>query len=249
MFQDSPASVLKVDRDAAAYAADKAQGLMMVHFHNEDASKVQVVSLNKNASTTALALNPTSVAVGSSSTATVTVGGGAAGTPTGSVTLTDGATTVGTTALNPSGVATFTVTPTTAGAHSLTATYAGDDNYAGSSASGTLTVTSTTPPPPTKVTPSVALSLNKSTVKRGHKVKASVQVTGSAGTATGTVELGRLVDGTFKVVATGTLANGAVTLKYVPTKAGKYQLQARYGGDSAYTSASSAEVKLKVTKK
>jgi subtilisin family serine protease len=249
LFQDSPASVLKVDRDAAAYAADKAQGLMMVHFHNGEAGKVQVVSLNKFASTTALALNPTSVAVGSSSTATVTVAGGAVGTPTGSVTLKDGATTVGTAALNPSGTATFPVTPTTAGTHNLTATYGGDDNYAGSSASGTLTVTSTTPPPPTKVTPSVSLTLNKSSVKRGHKVKASVGVTGSAGMSTGTVELGKIVDGTFKVVATGTLSNGTLTLKYVPTKAGKYLLQARYGGDSAYTSAASAEVKLKVTKK
>ena len=239
---------MRVERDAAAYAADKGKGLMMVHFHNKEAGKVQVVSLNKFASTTSLTLNPTSVAVGSSSTATVTVAGGAAGTPTGSVTLTDGATTVGTAALNPSGTATFPVTPTTAGAHGLTATYAGDDNYAGSSASGTLTATSTTPPPPTKVTPSVSLTLNKSSVKRHHKVKASVGVTGSAGTPTGTVELGRIVNGTFKVVATGTLSNGTLTLKYVPAKAGKYLLQARYGGDPAYTSASSAEVKLKVTK-
>jgi Bacterial Ig-like domain (group 3) len=248
LWLDNPTSTVKVTRDAAAYAADKAQGLMVVHFQNKEDSKVQTVTLNKLTSTTALALNPTTVVLGSSSTATVTVGGGAAGTPTGSVTLKDGAATVGTTALNPSGAAVFTVTPSSAGTHALTATYAGDDNYAGSSASGNLTVTATTPPPPTKVTPSVSLSLNKSSVKRGHKVKASVQVTGSAGTATGSVELGKVVNGVFKVVATGTLANGTVTLRFVPTKAGKYLLQARYGGDPAYTSATSREVKLKVTK-
>jgi hypothetical protein len=246
LFQDNPASVLKVDRDAAAYAADQAQGLMMVHFQNKEADKVQVVALNKFASTTALALNPTSVTVGSSSTATVTVTGGAAGTPTGSVTLKDGSTTVGTTAVNGSGVATFTVTPTTAGTHSLTATYAGDSNYAGGSATGTLTVLTVTPP--TKVTPTVSLSLDKESVKRHHKVKASVSVSGSAGTATGTVQLGKIVDGDFHVVATGTLSNGTVTLKYSPSKRGRYKLQVRYSGSTAYNAALSAVVKLRVTK-
>jgi hypothetical protein len=245
LFRDDPGSDLTVDRDAAAYAADKAQGLMMVHFHNKEGARVQTVALNKNASTTALTLNPTSIAAGASSTATVTVTGGAAGTPTGPVTLKEGSTTVGSGSLNASGVATFTVTPSTAGTHTYTATYAGDANYAGGSASATLTVTST---PPTKVTPSVSLSLNKDEVKVHHKVKATVKVTGSAGTPTGTVELGKVVDGVFKVVATGTLSNGTVKLKYEPKKKGKYRLQARYGGDTVYNAATSAEVKLKVKK-
>jgi subtilisin family serine protease len=153
LFLDNPTSVLRVDRDAAAYAADKGQGLMMVHFHNQEAAKVQAVSLT------------------------------------------------------------------------------------------------TAPPPPTKVTPTVALSLDKAKVKRGHKVKATITVTGSAGTATGLVELGKVVGGAFRPVASGTLSNGTVTIKFEPNKPGKYVLQAHYDGDAAYNSASSAEVKLKVTKK
>ena len=90
---------------------------------------------------------------------------------------------------------------------------------------------------------------DKSSVKRRHKVKATIAVTGSAGTATGVVELGKVVGGTFKVVATGVLSNGSVVLKYVPSKPGKYQLQAHYDGDAAYLPASSAEVPLKVTQK
>src|SRR2546422_2232871 len=81
---------------------------------------------------------------------TVTSGGG---TPTGNVTVTDGAAICnGTVAAG-----TCTLTPTTAGNKTLTATYAGDANFAGSTSAGashtvnaagtTTTITAHTPNP------------------------------------------------------------------------------------------------------
>jgi hypothetical protein len=65
-------------------------------------------------------------------TATVT---GAGPTPTGNVTFYDGATPLGTVALNGSGQAAFSTTALSVGPHQMTAVYAGDANYSGSTSS------------------------------------------------------------------------------------------------------------------
>ena len=63
---------------------------------------------------------------------------GAGGTPTGTVTFFDGATSLGTGVVNGSGVATFTTSGLAVGFHSITAQYAGDTNF-GSSTSAAYT--------------------------------------------------------------------------------------------------------------
>ena len=68
-------------------------------------------------------------------TATVTVVAPGAGTPTGTVTFKDGATTLGTGTLNGAGVATFTTTALAAGSHYITATFSGDGSFNGSTSS------------------------------------------------------------------------------------------------------------------
>src|SRR5207248_578614 len=84
----------------------------------------------------------TTVSVGSSSnpatagqavtfTATITVNAPGTGTPTGSVTFKDGATTIATGTLS-GGQATFTSSSLGVGSHSITAAYSGDANCAGS---------------------------------------------------------------------------------------------------------------------
>ena len=65
-------------------------------------------------------------------TATVTVQAPGAGTPTGTVTFMDGATTLGTGTLNGAGVATFTTTGLSVGHHNITAIYGGDASFNGS---------------------------------------------------------------------------------------------------------------------
>jgi subtilisin family serine protease len=45
LYQDEPGTSLTLRRDSAAYAADRGQGVLMVHFHNRVGSKAQVVRL------------------------------------------------------------------------------------------------------------------------------------------------------------------------------------------------------------
>ena len=82
-------------------------------------------------------------------TAVVTNSG--VGAPTGTITFTDGATTLGTVALDATGTATLTIATLTAGNHPIVATYSGDsDNFSG--VSGTLTEGVTLRPTTTSLT-------------------------------------------------------------------------------------------------
>ena len=106
------------------------------------------------------------------------------------------------------------------------------------------TVTPATPPAPTKVaTTTSAQAPKKVKFKKNFDVKASVVATG--GSATGTVQV---LDGS-KVIGTGTVANGTVTIHITKNlKAGKHPLTVSYGG-STTTLASQTSVKVKVLKK
>ncbi len=84
---------------------------------------------------TALAAAPSPSISGQTVTFTATVTS-SAGTPTGTVTFLDGSATLGTASLNDSGVAVFATAALTVGTHTITATYGGDVNFAGSSSSG-----------------------------------------------------------------------------------------------------------------
>src|SRR5262249_1463793 len=86
---------------------------------------------NQNTSSTTLisSANPSVLGKAVTFTATVTSSGG---TPAGTVTFKDGATTLGTATLNGSGQATFTTSALATGSHAITAAYAGDTNLSGS---------------------------------------------------------------------------------------------------------------------
>jgi hypothetical protein len=75
-------------------------------------------------------LNPSSS--GASVTFTATVTSTAGGNPTGTVTFFDGAASIGTDSLNPAGKANLATSALSAGSHSITAVYAGDTAYIGS---------------------------------------------------------------------------------------------------------------------
>jgi hypothetical protein len=74
-------------------------------------------------------------AFGQSVTFTATVKAVGGGAPTGSVTFKDGAGTLGTTTLNGLGQTTFVASSLAIGTHPVTAVYAGDSNFAGSTSS------------------------------------------------------------------------------------------------------------------
>jgi streptogramin lyase len=79
-------------------------------------------------------------------TATVSATPPGSGTPTGTVTFFDNGTAMGAGSLNGSGVATFTTSTLSLGTHPITASYAGDSNFTGST-SGTLSQVINNPAP------------------------------------------------------------------------------------------------------
>ena len=76
--------------------------------------------------------NPSTFGQAVTFAATVT---GSGGTPSGTVTFKEGATTLGTGTLSGSGVATLTIPMLSVGSHSITAAYGGDSNFFGSTSS------------------------------------------------------------------------------------------------------------------
>ncbi len=188
------------------------------------------------ASTTAAVHVPEPSTFGSASSINVTVSGGS-GTPTGSVTVKEGATTIGTGTLNGSGQATVALPASTpAGAHNLTVTYGGDATYDVSSRNVTANVNKAS-------STTSATAPKKVKFKQDFDVKATVAAAGGA--PTGTVEV---YDGT-KLIGTGTLSNGTVTIHITKNlKSGKHTLTVKYLG-STNVAASETTVKVKVKKK
>ena len=197
-------------------------------YHGGNGNDVVLTSLNgKPASSTALgsSLNPSNPGQSVTFTATVT---GSVGTPTGTVTFFDGATTLGTGVLS-AGSATYTTSALTIGSHAIVATYGGDSNFGGS-ASSTLTqvvnkyATST----------SVSSGTNPSTF--GSPATFTATVTSTSGTPTGTV--------TFKDGATtlgsAVLSAGSAMYSTSTLAVGPHSITAVYGGDSSFDVSTSA---------
>src|SRR3989449_9774309 len=161
-----------------------------------------VVSQTVGAAATTTAItthtpNPSVTGQGIAVAFTVTSSGG---TPTGNVSVSDGtANCTGTVATG-----TCTLTPATAGNKTLTATYGGDANFAGSASTGvdhTVNAANTT----TTIT---ADAPDPSTVGQLYTVSYSVVVSApGSGTATGSVTVS---DGT--VTCVGTVAGGSCSL-------------------------------------
>jgi 5'-nucleotidase len=145
-------------------------------------------------------------------------------TPTGSVTLKEGATVIGSATLS-GGSATVSI-PGTAlaiGTHSLTAAYSGDGNV--ESSSDTLTVT-------VKAASFTTTEVSPNKPKAGQQVKLTVTVLGSQGfQPSGEVVV--TVDGR---TLSGTLKNSKVTINLGPLTKGTHEVQATYAGSDTLAS-------------
>src|SRR5262249_5735836 len=154
---------------------------------------------------------------------TVTVSSPGAGTPTGNVTVSDGAVSCTATV----GAGSCSLTSTTAGNKTLTATYAGDSNLNNSSgmtahqvnkANTTTTITSDIPAP--------------SVPGQAHPVSVTVAaVAPGAGLPSGSVAINDGTGGTCTVTA---LSGGAGSCTLTSTTAGAKALVATYGGDANF---------------
>lgn len=160
---------------------------------------------------------------------TVTVNGGS-GTPTGTVALVGGGytATAGTLA---SGSTTIVIPAESLkpGSDTLTASYSGDSTFA--EATGTATVTVN------KLTPTVAVQANPSTIGANTQVNVSVKVNGAGPTPTGTVQL---TGGGYTSPNCTLGSDGACTIN-IPQNtlaSGTDVLTVNYRGDSVYLAGS-----------
>ncbi|MDQ3997915.1 MAG: MBG domain-containing protein [Gemmatimonadota bacterium] len=182
--------------------------------------------------------SPDASVVGQAYAVTFTVAGpSGAATPTGNVTISDGATSC--TGTLTSGAGSCLLTSTNAGSKTLTATYAGDDNYNSGTSAGAshqvnqaataVAITSHTPDP-SDVGQAVAVSFTVSVVSPGSGIPTGA-VTVSDGTAS----------------CTAAIAAGAGSCSLTPASAGTKTLTVKYAGDANFFG-SSASVSHQVKK-
>ena len=144
------------------------------------------------------------------------------GTPTGTVTFTDGTKVLGNVSLDSNARATFTTSSLAAGSHSIAATYVPADPLLFSGSSTTLTQNVT----PTTAITTLASTPNPSTF--GQPVTFAATVKGNGGTPTGTVSF---TDGAT-ALGTASLDNsGQATFITSTLTVGNHTIAANYGGD------------------
>jgi hypothetical protein len=213
---------------AAAYSGDGS-------FNGSSGSANQAV--NKAATTTTLtsSVNPSLPGQSVTFTATVKVaapGTTANGAPSGTVTFADNGTTIGTGTLSTSnGVtsATFSTSSLAVGSHPITATYAGDGNFTGSSDALTQSVDKI------PVNVAVASSVNPSIIGQAVTFTATVSPAASSNaTPSGTVTF---FDGTANL-GTATLSGGHASITTSSLAIGSHTITAQYSGDNTFKSGS-----------
>ncbi len=167
------------------------------------ASLNQIVQ--KANTTTTLSAVPTAANVNQSVTLTATVTPGTSGFPTGTVTFLDGTTQIASSSLNGSAVATFSTSTLTAGTHIITAVYAGDSNFNGSTSSGANVVVTNS---------GFSLSssaLSPASVAPGGSTQSTITITPTGGFISSTLNLSCSV--TPQVSAAVTCSPGLISMK------------------------------------
>jgi autotransporter-associated beta strand protein len=205
-----------------------------------DTSSNVTLTVNKS-STTATLTPPTTVVFGQPATlvATVVAVSPGGGTPAGTVTFKDGATTLGTATLNGSGVATYFATSLAVGSHTITALYSGNSNYTTSTASSVSQVVNKSSSLAT-VEPTTPVVFGQPAT-----ISASLSaVAPSSGIPTGTV--------TFKegatTLGTATLdGSGTASITLANLSVGSHSITAYYGGDPGFFSSTSLSVAQSVS--
>ena len=202
-------------------------------------SLTQTVNQGSTTTTLTSSANPSVSGQSVTFTATVAVVPPATGTPTGTVTFKDGATTLGSGTLA-GGVATFTTTSLTVAGHSITATYGGDSNDLTSTS---LSLAQTVG----KASTAVSLTSNPNPAVVGSSVTFTATVAAVApgtGTPTGSV--------TFKdgaaTLGAGTLAGGVASFTTTALAVGGHSITAVYGGDANDNANSSTALSETVSK-
>ncbi len=212
--------------DTATCAATDARGLSRPQLGGCDVGAVEY----DPATTTTLAAAPATTMPGDAVALTATVASlHEAAAPAGTVTFSEGATTLGSVTLTGSGTATLNVSSLTLGNHTLTATYAGAARFTASSGTATHRVS------PGALTVTLAAASPSSLVGDAVTLTATLLLPGPT-PATGTVTFSDGATTLGSAPLTGTTA----TLDVSSLALGGHDLVATYSGDTNYDPAASA---------
>jgi hypothetical protein len=142
LVQDTEDSPFEVRKDVPAYKIDKPNGMLLIHHHNTDGHRAQVVKVKQPSSST-IALSATRVRAGTRVTATVTVAPDAGPVPTGTIEFRkwNGVPIVRGTLTN--GKSSVVLPPFARGQVILYAYYYGDDSYLPDWTTNQITLTNT----------------------------------------------------------------------------------------------------------
>jgi sugar lactone lactonase YvrE len=152
--------------------------------------------------------------------------------PTGSITFTEGATTLGSASLDGNGVARFSVPPLKVGNHTITATFVGDANDFGSRYSFVETVN--------HAPSSTMLNTSSAVVQFSTPITFTAAVTGvPASTPTGNVVFR---DGSTTLSTVSLNSLGIATYVNTTLPAGTHTITAVYQGDSNYLASTSTQI-------
>ena len=162
--------------------------------------------------------NPANIGAPVTFTATI---GGAAGTVSGSVTWSDGASVLGTSVFAPNATTSFTTSILSGGAHAIVASFAGDtQNLAAASPALNEVVQ--------RATTQVTLAASVATALIASPITFNVNVTGPSGTPTGQVTL---LDGAT-ALGIANLSAGSASFTLGTLALGSHFIVASYGGDT-----------------
>lgn len=197
------------------------------NFTGSSAVAGQVVSQAATATVIVSWANPS--AVGEVTTLSIRIAGAFGGTPTGKVTLQDGATILGKFSPSLTGSVSFKTSTLALGTHNITAQYSGDASFLSSSGSLTQTVVSSLS--------TTTLTSTATASPLGASLTFNVAVSSSGGVPTGTVILS---DGTNALANLTLGATGSASFTTSTLLVGRHALTAVYSGDQSFSSSSAA---------
>jgi len=235
---------------SAATGYDEATGLGSLNVANV-VNAWPAVTPGSAVPTVTLTPNPTSINSNNSLSVLVTVASGAGAPqdpngqtipPTGTVTLTaNGASYSASGTLNSSGSVTITVPANTLPGSAtgqidmLTASYAGDVNYAAKTGTGQVTVTTVV-----LLTPTITVTPASQTLNSSASLNVTVSVSGAGVTPTGTITLSASsgsYTATAETIGTNPCTSASSCVFTIPANSlgsGSVTLTAKYSGDSNY---------------
>ena len=202
-------------------------------------------TVNKIATSTAVVSSANPANAGATVNFTVTVTAASSTTPnvpiTGTVSLLDGSTVIGTGTLAALGTGPATaslvipVTSLAIGSHAITAVYAGDTNYVGSTSGGVSETVGL-------ATSSTVLTASTTSAIATNPVTLTATLSSNGGTPTGTV---KFMDGAT-AIGTGNLVNGIASMMTATLAVGTHTITAVYGGDGKDSASTSNTVGITV---